>query len=160
MRMIWTTTLALAFASLLMAGCHGEPRPPMGRVYGKVTYKGQPFDSGMVVFSPVSGPVGSTGQLATGKLSKDGSYRLTTFDDGDGALVGEHVVMVKANKLVRTAKPAKNDTEQIRQPGPDGKLSYVHLESLIPKRYANPNNTPLRFGVKAGDNEYNIDFTD
>jgi hypothetical protein len=162
-----TTTRApiLAVAALLAAGaavpgCGREPRPPMGRVSGKVTYKGQPFDAGMVVFNPAGGPENSTGQPATGKIAADGSYRLTTFDDGDGALVGEHIVMVKASKLVRTAKPAKNDVEQIRQPGPDGKLSYVHLESRIPSKYANPSKTPLRFTVKPGDNAYNIDLTD
>ncbi|WP_422924401.1 hypothetical protein [Singulisphaera sp. PoT] len=148
-------------ALVTLGGCGGRDNlPPMGQVSGKVTYKGKPLATGMVVFSPLMGSEGQTGQLATGMLGKDGSYELSTFDDGDGAVLGEHLITVKAVEKVRTEKPNPKDTEQIRTPGPDGKLSYVFMKSLVPNKYANPNMSPLRFKVAPGQNQHDIELTD
>ncbi len=153
----WTVLALVA----LMSGCGGRNDiPPMGQVYGKVTYKGQPLSVGMVVFSPLVSSEAQTGQLATGTLGRDGSYELTTFDDGDGAIVGEHLITVKAVETIRTEKPNPKDNEQIRTRGPDGKLSYVFMKSLVPTKYANPNMTPLRFKVEPGKHQFDIELKD
>lgn len=153
--------LFVAVAAALLHGCGGRTDvPPLGKVSGMVTYRGKPLGTGMVVFSPLLESEASTGQLATGVIGKDGSYYLTTFDDGDGALVGEHLVTVKAVETIRTAKPNPKDNEQIRTRGPDGTLSYVFMKSLIPKKFSNPNMTKLRCKVAPGKQEYNIDLVD
>ena len=151
----WLIAVAAA-----VSGCGNSDRPPLGRVTGKVTYKGQPLEVGEVVFNPMLESAAKTGQPAIGTLGSGGYYRLTTFDDGDGALVGEHIVTVKSNEVIRSQKPRKNDVEGIRTPGPDGKLSYVSLKSRIPVKYGNPNKSGLRFTVKPESNEFNIDLTD
>jgi hypothetical protein len=152
-------SLSAVVALALTAGCGSDDRPPLGRVWGTVTYNGKPLESGEVVFSPVLDSAARTGQPAIGTIS-NGSYTMTTFDDGDGALVGDHIVTVKSNEVIRSEKPRKNDVEKIRTPGPDGKLSYVTLKSRIPARYGNPNKTPLRYTVKPQSNEYTIELTD
>ena len=152
--------IPLALLTLLLGGCGGVERPPMGQVSGKVTYQGKPLEVGEVVFNPVSGETETTGQPASGALGSGGYYRLSTFDDGDGAVVGDHIITIKSSEVIRSAKPSKNDTEGIQTPGPDGKLSYMTLKSRVPKRYANPMKSGLRRTVKEGKNEVDIELTD
>ncbi len=79
--------------ALLLAGCGGDPsKPKLGKVSGTVTYKGQPVTSGTVRFTPDASKGGETGQVASGQIESDGSYELTTFDTGDGAILGQHVI--------------------------------------------------------------------
>jgi len=40
-----------------------------------------------------------------GTIEPDGSYRLTTFDSGDGALLGRHRVTIEATRIVRAPLP-------------------------------------------------------
>jgi hypothetical protein len=73
-----------------LVGC-GATGPPMAPVRGVVTFDGKPLQSGNVVFIPEIG-----GKFASGEISSDGAYCLTTFEEGDGALVGNHRIMVSA----------------------------------------------------------------
>src|SRR4051794_22492076 len=102
--------LAIAAA---FSGCGPTDRPPLAQVTGKVTYKGQPLEAGEVVFSPVLESAARTGQPAIGTIGSGGWYRMTTFDDGDGALIGDHIVTVKSNEVIRSEKPRKGDVEGI-----------------------------------------------
>src|SRR6516165_7707037 len=89
----WLTSAALLF------GCGGDSgRPKLGRVAGKVTYNGKPVTKGVVSFIPASGPGAATGQSATGEIGSDGYYQLTTFESGDGAVLGEHRVIVQSRE--------------------------------------------------------------
>lgn len=57
-------------------------------VKGKVTYQGKPLTKGTVTFEPDSG------REAHGEIKSDGSFVLTTFKEGDGAVPGLHRVAV------------------------------------------------------------------
>src|SRR5215213_7297166 len=88
--------LVLVASASLLAGCGGDPsKPKLGRVSGTVTYKGQPVTKGLVTFVPVGGAGATTGQSATGEIGKGGSFALSTFANGDGAVLGEHIVLVQ-----------------------------------------------------------------
>jgi hypothetical protein len=65
----------------------------LGRVQGKVTYKGEPLKYGTVSFVPDASK-GTDGPIATGTIKEDGTYILSTDEGGDGALVGHHKVSV------------------------------------------------------------------
>src|SRR5579884_1223222 len=91
-------SLVLTLSAAFLVGCGDASRPKLGRVSGKVTYNGQPVPKGVVSFVPRSGPGAATGQGATGEIGSDGSYTLTTFDKGDGAVLGEHTVLVVARE--------------------------------------------------------------
>lgn len=81
-------------AILLLAGCGGAPYD-LAPVRGIVTIDNQPFAQGKVMFAPIAqGENSNPGKPAFGLLGADGSFVLTTYADGDGAVVGEHWVSV------------------------------------------------------------------
>lgn len=149
-------SLVLAFSAAVLVGCGTDAsRPKLGRVSGKVTYNGQPVTKGIVSFVPRGGPGAETGQSATGEIGSDGSYTLTTFENGDGAVLGEHTVLVMA----REEDPAiKGHGMPI--PNAKGKITIKPAKSLVPEKYATAANSPLRYTVKEGSNPYDIELTD
>ncbi len=115
----------------------------MGRVSGTVTYDGKPVDKGRVTFTPVSGEGDSGGTSAMGPIESDGSYSLTTFNTGDGAMAGQHIVTVVV--------PIE-DIDELNKPRPDGSIAYKLPKELIPQKYNDPKSSPLRNTVVAGEN--------
>jgi len=142
-----------AVVFLLQAGCNGgDPAmPKLGKVKGKVMYKGNPVDAGHIVFTPAAGKGGETGQSATGEISSDGSYEMTTFNAGDGAILGEHVVTVELRKAGEDALP---------KPKADGTIDYKLPKSLGPVKYTKVGTSPLKHTVVAEGSTYNIELTD
>jgi len=59
-----------------------------------VLIDGQPLTKGFITIVP------NDGRPATGQIQPDGSFRLTTFDDNDGCLLGTHPVTVVANEQI------------------------------------------------------------
>jgi hypothetical protein len=84
--------LVLVIAALLMiAGC--DSRPERVPIAGQVKINGQPLTTGYIRFVPVgSRPSGS-------QIDQEGRFRLTCYDDSDGAVLGKHRVEVVANYL-------------------------------------------------------------
>lgn len=146
--------LAIGLAvALTFAGCGGaDPnKPKLGRVSGKVTYKGQPLTSGTVTFSPEAGKGGETGQVATGPISSNGSYELTTFNTGDGAILGQHIITVQTSQV---------DGDSLGKPKADGTFSYTVPKSLVPSKYVAVDKSPLRFTVVEGKASYDVELKD
>jgi hypothetical protein len=144
----------LAGVGLLVsfAGCSRDPTmPKLGKVHGKVTYQGKPVDSGTVSFNPILGKGGETGQNATGEIASDGSYEMTTFNTGDGAILGQHVVAV----VVR-AKGSENQGK----PRADSTIDYTMPKIVTPSKYVSVETSPLRCTVREGDNIFDIDLKD
>src|SRR5262249_33291218 len=144
----------VAGVSLLFSfgGCSGDPNmPKLGKVHGKVTYKGKPVDSGTVTFNPILGKGGETGQNATGEIESDGSYEMTTFSTGDGAILGQHIVAV----VVR-----EKGSENLGKPKADGTIDYRMPKIVTPSKYASVETSPLRCTVREGDNPFDIDLKD
>jgi hypothetical protein len=84
-----------------VGGCGGgefETAP----VRGTVTCEGSPVTSGTITFNPIAeDAVGTPGKSATGKIGADGTFVLTTYKAGDGAIIGMHNVFY--------APPAEGD---------------------------------------------------
>jgi hypothetical protein len=132
----------------LLTGCRGNSdRPPLGRVSGKVTYNGKPVTAGSVIFTPANG--GSGGHVATGHIESDGSYTLTTFDTGDGAVLGQHVVTVESREKLDGPPMDKQ-----------GRITYVPPKMTVPSKYTNPEKTPLRYTVEAGGKTIDLELKD
>jgi hypothetical protein len=118
----------------LLVGCGGDKGwPKRYPVSGKVLVDGKPAVRATVKFNP-SGP------HADGKLyapstftDDDGSFRMTTFEAGDGAPAGEYTVTVVANYAVKDGQDV---------PVPD----------LLGGRYSDPKKTPLKVTVREEDN--------
>jgi hypothetical protein len=104
--------LVVALVGLIfVSGCG----PEMAPVKGRITCAGKPVANAAVTFSPV--PASETdkepGKPATGFTDEDGRYELSTYKARDGALVGEHRVLV----MIDDTNPARcKRTKQLTLP--------------------------------------------
>ena len=127
--------VALAAAVCLLAGC-GSDQLKTAVVRGTVTYNGKPVPNGTISFVPVSGP------NATGEIQPDGTYTLTTYRKGDGAVLGQHTVVIVA--MEDTSKRLPEERNPLPPP-------------IVPLKYTSLATSDLRADVK--DQENTINFT-
>ena len=123
----------------ILPGC-GERGFPTAPVRGKVTYNGKPVTSGTVLFMP-DGDKPS----ATGELEPDGSYSLTTYRSGDGAVLGKHSILITA------IEDQSNRLPEERNPAPG---------LTIPARYNNFATSGLSAEVVEGANTVDFELRD
>jgi hypothetical protein len=152
-RTVRLAAAGLSFAlSLVAAGCGADANmPKLGKVHGKVTYKGQPVTSGHITFTPVLGKGGETGQTATGEINTDGTYEMTTFNTGDGAILGQHTVTV----VVRG-----KENEALTKPDANGHIRYELAKAVTPSKYASAETSPLKCTVHEGTQDFDIELKD
>ena len=135
----------------LLGGC-GDGLPERGKVTGKVTFNGKPVPEGTVTFYP------ETGRSATGRIQPDGTYTLTTFDEGDGAIVGPHEVTIEAVRFA--GAPQRQELRRGDRRGQGRKVvrpAAMNAQWLVPEKYAVRGQSGLTREVKSGTNT--IDFT-
>jgi hypothetical protein len=164
--------LALAIAAGL-TGCGPGNGLTLGKVRGKITYKGQPVSHGMVTFAPDASK-GTEGPLALGTIATDGTYIMSTEQSGDGVIVGSHKVGItgldptpiaaeasvdpEANPKGfmeakgKTIHPQKNQSKTATIRAKDGKTYKV----VTPEKLMNPENSGLILKVGPGQNSLNI----
>ncbi|MFI4874296.1 MAG: hypothetical protein ACIALR_03130 [Blastopirellula sp. JB062] len=137
-------TLTTACLCFLLSGCGGQQDFETAPAGGEVRYDGQPLPYGTVSFRP------KAGSPATGTIRPDGSFTLTTYHDGDGAILGKHEVLVNATELdAGTAPPIQPGTEM---PVP---------KSLIPQKYQSFSTSGIEVEVKKGaKNQFQIELHD
>jgi len=130
-------TSALLCAVLLAPGC-GPSLPETVPVRGKVTWRGKPLGDGTVVFQPQPGKIaeGLPVRPATGHLRPDGTFELTTFRAGDGAVPGVYGVAIHSY----LSEPAASDDDE--HPS-----QYVWR---IPSRYGDPAQSGFEVEVPPG----------
>lgn len=75
--------------SISAIGCGNSDRPSLANASGKVTLDGQPVAQATVTFVPVDG-----GRPSTAITDAQGQYTMNSFDDAQGAIVGDHNVSV------------------------------------------------------------------
>lgn len=80
----------LLIAGLAATGCSKSHQLETAPVTGRVTIDGKPVSSGIVMFTP------DRGRGASGLISPDGTFRLTTYSEGDGAVLGLHRISISA----------------------------------------------------------------
>jgi hypothetical protein len=123
--------IVLAVSSAFVSGgCGSSDAPPLATlpVAGKISYKGKPLTQGTVTFAPEDG----FGREASGPIQSDGSFTLSTFKTGDGAVPGVHRVAVTGT-------------------GKNGK-------ELIPPKFRNTSSSRVEVEVKPGQSEYVVDL--
>jgi len=110
-------------------------------VHGKVTYRGVPLFTGIIVFTPDANR-GSAGPQARAELQPDGTYNLKTADQA-GAFAGWYRVTV-----VALDTPAPIPGQQLSIP-----------RSLIPEKYRDPDISGLTCEVRTGtENKINFNL--
>lgn len=148
--MFLSGTLAL----FVVTGCGGGPdRPQTVPVSGTVTYNGEPVADANVTFYP------EEGRPASGKTDAQGRFdSLTTFEPGDGAVVGKHTVTVNPSSEV-SDEPIESG-EAYAVPG-EGNGGGGGDESSIPEKYRDKASSDQTFTVEeGGENDFSIELTD
>ncbi len=122
-------------------GCTSGTPFPMATVKGTVTYQGKPLDHGRVVFLPEQG---TPGPAAVGVIQSDGSFRVENAGR-EGAALGWHRVTVHCRGELTGEENRNRAASEFAVP-----------KSLIPEKYSSAEQSPLRFEVKEGRNEWSI----
>jgi hypothetical protein len=100
------------------------------------------------VFTPVAGKGGESDQGASGEINSDGSYEMTTFNTGDGVVLGQHIVTVVVQK------------GEMPKPDANGHINYVLPKNATPAKYATADKSPLRCTVVAEGMTFDIELKD
>jgi hypothetical protein len=136
--------------SVLTAGC-GSSGPTTIPIRGEVIYKGAPLKDvpqGLVHYIPKS----SDGRQASGRLQPDGSFVLTTFQDGDGVVPGEYDIVVSAYSA--RAELSRAQVEAARGVVPKPGL-------IVPEKYTEPTTSGLSDTVDSNHSGFKrIELTD
>jgi hypothetical protein len=100
-RSLVATGVLGAAAMLVLTGCGNGDNFSTAPVTGKVVLNGEPVTEGSITFSPISdGKSELSGKPASGTIQSDGTFTLTTYEEGDGAVVGKHRVMYSPPLIV------------------------------------------------------------
>lgn len=126
--------LILPLAAIAVGGCGGESFET-AKVTGSVECDGKRLTSGRVMFQPIPDGEEKPGKPAFGDIGLDGTFELSTYVDGDGAVVGKHRVVVYP-------RYADEDDEQ------DVKASKIACSGEAPIEYTVVGGEPNRFVIK------------
>jgi hypothetical protein len=121
----------------MVAGC--SRNDSLATVEGIVRLDGRPLTTGTVRFVPAAG------RAATGQIQSDGTFKLGTFGDSDGAVIGMHKVAIIAYETAGGVKPAYEAGAQANKP-------------LVPQRYMAVGTSGLTFEVKPVENRAEFDL--
>jgi hypothetical protein len=127
-----------ACLAVVGTGCGG---PATASVAGKITYKGQPFESGSVAVRSEA-----DGTMTRSPIAADGSYRI------ENAPVGKVKILVTASPK-RRAGPRAGDED-----GKAGVPPAAREIGGIPLKYADPTTSPYAMDLKPGANEFSADL--
>lgn len=142
---IFITRLVMLAATVMLAGC--TQQAATAPVNGSVTYNGQPVGQGQILFQPVSGADKNyPGKPARADVQPDGTYALTTFDEGDGALLGEHRVTFELGP--QPAGEYRDGTQH--PPSPEEVAKWRSLRGLVAGT--------RQIEVTSGENSVNIEL--
>ena len=127
----WVPALALA---ALLFGCSSGPET--GDVAGKVTFKGKAVKEGRVTFlNPKEGGAYES------EIGPEGSYAIPKV------VVGEYQIVVAPLTVIMDTDPGKSPPSPVEKAAPD-----------IPMKYRQEGTTPLKYAVKSGTNDFDIEL--
>lgn len=146
-----STFLVTAVASCLIGcGGAGTDQPPTHQVNGVVHYNGEPLPNVAVTFYPANG------RSAVGKTDAQGKFSLMSFAPNDGAIAGEHkVVVVPAPEAGATQEGSELTTDDYAPPSESEAASF-------PNKYRAPETTDLtvRIPEDLKDGSITLELTD
>ncbi|MEN6496142.1 MAG: carboxypeptidase-like regulatory domain-containing protein [Thermoguttaceae bacterium] len=145
MRTPWIGIIGLAAVCALSHGCRKNTVPETLPVKGTVKLDGKPVEGADVAFYPKSG-----GRPAMGRTDANGSYTLSTFGNQDGAVPGEHSVVISKVSVRRTAAPTGGGELEGMQfaPSISPEAEKARTEYLIPEKYSMASRSGLTAEVK------------
>jgi hypothetical protein len=132
------------------AGCgSGASISGLVPVTGNVTLDGKPLAGAQVLFVPS----GEGGRISAGTTDQSGNYQLVTNTD-KGAMPGMYKVAVtylaKPDGSPVVATEEGMDLTQLEASG--------QVMQILPPKYSDQQQTELKYEVKSGKNEYDIEM--
>jgi hypothetical protein len=124
------SAVVLLATSVMMLGC-GSNKLPTVPVSGRVTFAGGPPPArGTITFMPHSGssPAGLPAKPGTALFETDGSFKVTSFQPGDGLLPGTYGVGIRCVEDL-PSQSANPDSTSVRDHVPQG----FHPDALVVK---------------------------
>jgi hypothetical protein len=99
--LVWRLFCLAGLGAVTCSGCGGGPE--LAPASGTVAVQGTPLTHGSILFEPV----GHEGEIAVGQIQEDSSFKLTTFETGDGAIVGKYTVAIsqRSEKVAPGQRP-------------------------------------------------------
>ena len=134
----WAKSIGYGAIVVLVAGCGGSaltdpPVLPVAPVSGTVKFGGEIPAGAKVSLVPVVRT--EEGISSSGVVKGDGSFKVSTYGQEDGAPLGDYVL------LIQWFKPLGGDTGNAGGP------------NVIPATYSDPTKSPVKVTVKEGSNE-------
>jgi len=152
---LWATAALLLI--VMAPGCGNDGFGRRYKVYGTVTYRSQPVESGLITFDPVESQGKGQARVATGTI-RNGSYTLSTAGNDDGAFPGSYRVTIRSRAADYTQVAAR------AQGGPGHQLDVIRAtrkaKSVIPRKYQSLNTSGLTREVKAETNRFDFELED
>ncbi|WP_417390052.1 hypothetical protein [Gimesia sp.] len=147
-------SLILLLFIILCPACSGsaedkwtKQRPPTYPASGTVKFNGEPLEGATIVFQSN----GAQTQAAVGRTDKDGHFQLRTFEEGDGAIAGEHRVAITCIRTEGPAEGANLDEADV----------VIKETSLIPTVYGNAQKSGLTANVNPDqENDFTFELED
>lgn len=130
---------------LAHAGCSSPEEAKTFPVTGEVTLDGKPLVGATVMFEPVGG-----GSLGYGESDANGLFVISTFAVGDGAIPGEHRIVVTSSSANAVSggdhlvEPEENVDKQ-----PPGSTNSTAVQA-VPARYSRPDSSGFSVIVEDG----------
>lgn len=123
-----------------LSGCGGGSgdQKATAAAGGKVSFNGAPVTGGSITLSPV-GDGKQVGKPASATIQSDGTFKLSTYGNNDGAVIGKHRV---------TFSPPPGETKE----GPDGHAAQ------LPSPFDGLTVQTLEVEIKSGSNELKIEL--
>jgi hypothetical protein len=148
-----SVTHALCFLAILaICGC-GPTNPSTTPVTGTVTYNGSPVEGATVAFTPTS----DAGHVATGVTDSAGKFALTTFEKGDGAVVGSYTVAI--SKTETTGGMTADEEHEAVNAGQE--VKEAETIQYLPAKYSNAATSGLTAEfTEGGSNDFTFPLTD
>lgn len=122
-------TVLLGLSALAFCGC--DSRPKRAVISGQVLVDGEPLTQGVVQFVP------DGTRPSTGKINEDGSFTMTCYGEGDGAILGTHKVAIMGMEILSPSK----------------------IKWHAPKKYANTRTSGLTITVDGARDDVVFDLT-
>jgi hypothetical protein len=141
----------LLLSILAATGCRSN-LPQVVPVSGVVTLDGIPLADAAIAFMPVEG-----GRFGYGSTNENGEFKIGTFTDTDGALVGVHRISITLQDIISPAAMGRTPEEE-EEMDRRGESIWV-FKSRIPEKYASPDTSGLRVDVKKGMSQVKFELT-
>ena len=154
----------LAVGTFLSAtlGCDGgvATESPVA-VTGKIIYQGKPVEGAQVTFHNTSE---AGGRSASGRTAADGTFSLTTFKTGDGAVPGNYIVTVSkveggASDDIDVGEDDYGDDYGAMMDGAAGDADAALQDNKLPEKYASTTDSGIERTVAENPpNEFEIEL--